>query len=305
MPNKIKLITNEPLAKHLTMRVNQIARFFVEVKSTKELIDAIAWAKKQKLPFFILGGGSNIAFIHDFSGLIIKNSINEIKVFRSNDKDVDIQVSSGVPVSVLIAKTIEMGLSGFECHQGLPGTVGGAIYMNSKWTKPIVYFSDRLVSAVLLTSEGKVKKVKKDYFQFSYGYSALQKTKEIIISAIFRLPREKVNLLKNITSSSLTYRKTTQPFGVATSGCFFKNISKEDQKKLNLPTNSAGYLIDKCGLKNYQVGGFLISPIHANFIINVGKQNSKSSDLIKLIKYIKDNVKEKFNIDLKEEVQLV
>lgn len=305
MKKQLNVTQDEPLSKYLTMRVNQVAKFFVEVKSTDELIKSIAWAKKQKLPFFILGGGSNIVFVHDYPGLVIKNSINEIKVLRSSKKEVDVQVSSGVPVSILIAKIIELGLSGFEYHQGLPGTVGGAIYMNSKWTKPIVYFSDRLISASLLTKEGKIKNVNKDYFKFAYGYSVLQKTKEIIISVVFRLPREDVKLLKSITSNSLTYRKTTQPFGVATSGCFFKNISKEDQKKLNLPTNSAGYLIDQCGLKNYQVGGFVVSPIHANFIVNSGKQNSKSSDLIKMIKYIKDKVKGKFNVNLVEEVQIV
>jgi len=305
MFSKLKILINQPLAKHLTMRVNQVAKYFVEIRSIEGLINSMVWVKKQNLPFFILGGGSNIVFIHNYSGLVIKNSINEIKVLRSSSREVDLEVSSGVSVSFLIAKAIEMGLSGFEHHQGLPGTVGGAIYMNSKWTKPIIYFSDKLISAKLLTTNGKLKEVKKDYFEFAYGFSILQKTKEIIISAVFRLPREKVNLLRKITSDSLIYRKTTQPFGVATSGCLFKNISKKEREKLNLPTNSAGYLIDQCGLKNYKVGGFMISPIHANFIVNVGKQNSRPEDLVKLVKYIKDKVKEKFDINLVEEVQLV
>lgn len=301
----IKVTVNESLGKHITMRVNQVAKFFVEVKTIDELIESIAWAKIQKLPFFVLGGGSNIVFIHDYPGLVIKNSINEIKELKSTDKEVNIQVSSGVPVSLLIAKTIEKGLSGFEYHQGLPGTVGGAVHMNSKWARPVICFSDKLISAVLLTNEGKLKEVNKDYFNFSYGFSILQKTKEILISAIFRLQREEVSVLKKVTLESLDYRKKTQPFGVATSGCLFKNISKEEQNKMNLLTNSAGYLIDQCGLKNYQVGGFMISPIHANFIVNIDKLNSKSSDLIKLIKYIKDKVRGKFNINLVEEVQIV
>ena len=305
MYKTIKVVINEPLAKHLTMRVNQIANLFIEVKSIDELVDSVIWAKKKKLPFFIFGGGSNIVFIHDYPGLVIKNSTNEIKVLKLTDKEVDIRVSSGVPVSVLIAKTIEMGLSGFEYHQGLPGTVGGAIYMNSKWTKPMTYFSDRLVGAVLLTTEGKLKKVNKDYFKFTYGYSILQKTKEILISAVFRLPKVKTNLLNKITLDSLTYRKKTQPFGVATSGCFFKNISKEDQAKLKLPTNSVGYLIDQCWLKNYKIGSFMVSSIHANFIVNIGKQNSESKDLVKLIKYIKDKVRQKFDVNLVEEVEIV
>jgi len=305
MFSKPKILTNEPLAKHLTMRVNQVAKFFIEVKSTDELFKSIAWAKKQKQPFFILGGGSNIVFIHDYPGLVIKISINEIKILHTSDKEVESQVSSGTPVSILITKTIEMGLSGFEYHQGLPGTVGGAIFMNAKWTKPTIYFSDRLINATLLTKAGKLKKVDKDYFKFAYDYSILHTTGEIILDATFCLTKKNSNQLKKIALSSLNYRKITQPFGVATSGCFFQNIRKEDQVRQNLPTNSAGYLIDKCGLKNYQVGGFRVSPIHANFIVNTDKQNSKSSDLIKLIKYIKSKAKEKFNISLKEEVQLL
>ena len=96
------------------------------------------------------------------------------------------------------------------------------------------------------------------------------------------------------------YRKETQPFGVATSGCFFRNISKEDQERLKLPSTSAGYLIDHAGLKTTQVGDFIVSDKHANFIINKG--SGKAEDLLKLVDKIKEEVNKKYGVDLEEEV---
>jgi len=148
-----------------------------------------------------------------------------------------------------------------------------------------------------------VKKVAKSYFKFAYDYSILQKTGEIVLEAVFRLKKIDPKILQDRAARSFKYRKKTQPFGVASSGCFFRNISDEEKNKRNLPTASAGYLIDKAGLKGFTVGGFYVSPIHANFIINKG--NGKNEDLIKLLGIIKKGVKEKFGVELEEEVIII
>lgn len=290
----IKIQRNKDISHFLTLRTKVIAEYFFEAKTRDDLISAKKYALENHLDFFILGGGSNLAILKEkLPGLVVKNNYLDLKILSEDKKNVIISVSSGYPVSLLIAKSIQNGWSGFEYHQGLPGTVGGAIYMNSKWTKPMDYFGENLLFAYLLDKDLKVKKVDKDYFQFSYGYSKLQETKEILLEGVFQLKKDEVKKIKERADFALEYRKKTQPFGVASSGCFFKN-----------PGNiSAGYLIDKAGLKGFSVGDFCVSEIHANFIINKGK--GKKEDLIKLLEIIKKKVKDKFKIELKEEVIVI
>lgn len=278
----------------LTLRTHAVAERFLEAKTKNDLINAKKYCLKHNLPLFILGGGSNLAIIKDkIPGLVVKNSYRNLKVLQKNVDNVIISVSSGYPVSQLISETIEPGYEGFEYHKGLPGTVGGALYMNSKWTRPLNYFSDNLVSAVLVDKKGKVKKVDKKYFKFGYDFSILQQTKEILLEAVFRLKKTDHKTLEKRAEESFEYRKKTQPIGQTTSGCFFKNPGNQ----------SAGLLIDRSGLKGFRVGDFIVSEKHANFIINLG--NGKPEDLLELIEIIKSRVRERFNIELEEEVIIV
>lgn len=291
---KIKLERNKDLFPYLTIRSHIKAEFFFEAKSQDDLINAVLTSKNLNLPLFFLAGGSNLAPQKDkISGLVVHNLYVKKEILREEKDFVEFLVSSGYQVSRLVAETVEAGLAGFEYHKGLPGTVGGAIYMNSKWTKPMNYFGQNLLYAYLLGRDGNIKKVDKKYFQFAYDYSILQKTKEILLEAVFQLTKTDKKILKARSDAALEYRKKTQPYGVASSGCFFKNAG---------PT-SAGYLIDKAGLKGYAVGGFVVSDKHANFILNKG--NGKPKDLVKLVFHIKNRVKEKFGVELEEEVILV
>ncbi|GAB4219320.1 MAG: UDP-N-acetylmuramate dehydrogenase [Candidatus Microgenomates bacterium] len=295
---------NKDISSFLTLKNQVIVENFFEAKTRDDLIDIKRYSLKKNIPIFILGGGSNIAFLTDkFKGIVVKNNYRELKIESENSKEILISVSSGYPVSLLISKSIEKGWSGFEYHQGLPGTVGGAIYMNSKWTKPLTFFGDNLVFAYLIANSDQIKKVDKDYFKFAYDFSILQKTKEILLEAVFKLKKDDKKNIKERADFALNYRKKTQPFGVATSGCFFQNISEKDKIEKNLPTTSAGYLIDKAGLKGFSIGDFYVSNIHANFIINRG--NGKREDLMKLLSIIKEKVKKKFGIELKEEVIII
>ncbi len=277
-----------------TLRTIAKAQYYLEAKSPDDFIEAKKISLTKKFPLTIIGGGSNIALIQkEIKGLVVKNAYIDKKVVAETADYVDLSVSSGYPVGLLINETVDAGWSGFEYHKGLPGTVGGAIYMNAKWTRPVSYFGDRLISANLVDANGKVKCVDRNYFQFAYDSSILQKTKEILIEAVFRLPKENPAVLRKRAEGALAYRQATQPMGVATSGCFFQNING----------TSAGYLIDKAGLKGYSVGGFYVSDKHANFIVNRG--NGKAEDLIKLTAIIKEKVKEKFGVEMKEEVVVV
>lgn len=284
-----------------TLKIKSVAKYFLDAQSAQDLQNILKLASRDKFPYFILGGGSNIAFNQDYYDLlVVRNKFIKKEVLKEDNNYCYINISSGYPVSRLVKELIELGLSGFEYHLGLPGTLGGAIFMNSKWTNPVSYIGDNLVEAYILTKDGEIKTVSSSYFKFSYGYSYLQETGEVFLSGVFKLKKEDPLILKKRAQESLEYRKNTQPYAVSTGGCFFKNLSLEEKEKHGLPTTSAGYLIDKCGLKGIKIGSFKVSEKHANFIINEG--DGDPSDLRKLISYIKDAVYKKFGIKLKEEV---
>ena len=277
-----------------TLRSNTTAEYFLDARTREDLIEGKKFALKNKLPVFILAGGSNLAIVKEkIEGLVIKNNYKEMTIIKEADDHVLLSVSSGYPVSLLVNETVKKGYQGFEYHRGLPGTVGGAIYMNSKWTRPESYFGDSLVMGYLVTGLGEIKEVDKKYFEFAYDYSILQKTKEILLEAVFKLKKISSSILEERAKSAFEYRKQTQPMGEKTSGCFFKNVEGK----------SAGQMIDQSGLKGFAVGDFFVSSIHANFIINRGHGQTK--DLIKLVKIIKERVKQKFEVELHEEVIII
>ena len=296
-----RVVSDKNISLYITLRTQTVAEYYFEADSREDLIAAVTSAHELNIPFTILGGGSNMAVMEPkIKGLVIRNLYQKLEVIKDSGDTVDLFVSSGYSTGRLVRETVEKGFAGFEYHLGLPGSVGGAIFMNSKWTRPVSYFGDSLVSASIIDRTGFVRKVDREYFQFAYDFSILQKTKEIVLDAVFKLQKMDSALLDQRSKDALAYRKQTQPFGVATSGCFFRNISKTDQESLHLSTTSAGYLIDHAGLKNTEVGGFIVSDKHANFVINKG--NGNADDLVKLIGIIKERVKEKFGVELEEEV---
>lgn len=284
---------NVDITRFTTFRIKSLAREFMEARTREDLIEAKKYSVKNEIPLLVIGGGSNTILLSDFRGLVVRNLYMKTELIEDHGEVVDMVVSSGYPVSRLIAETTEKGYEGFEYHLGLPGTVGGAIYMNSKWTKPEIYFGDNLLSANIVDKDGSEKKVDKEYFHFAYDYSKLQDTGDLLLDAVFRLKKNSPSVLKKRAKDALEYRKQTQPFGVATGGCIFQNIDGQ----------SAGELIDKAGLKGTREGAFVVSDIHANFVINEG--DGAPNDLKKLLDRIKSSVKEKFGVDLKEEVRII
>lgn len=297
---------NVDLFPYLSMRIHTKAQYFFEAKTADDLVNAYLAVKENAIPLFLLGGGSNAVFRKStVSGLVVKNSFSKFAILSEDAVFALVYVASGTPTSFVFQKTVEAGLAGFSYFKGLPGQIGGAIYMNSKWTKPPIHIGDNLVEATLIDVHGKTKTVQRSYFKFAYDYSYLQETHEILVDATFRLHKKDKKTLMEQAESALVYRKQTQPMGSATCGCFFQNITEEEQQLHNLPYRSAGYLIDKAELKGYTVGGFCVSDKHANFIENTGKGNARPEDLMTLIKTIKEKVEEKCGIILKEEVELL
>ncbi|MDA1316886.1 MAG: UDP-N-acetylmuramate dehydrogenase [bacterium] len=292
------------LSPYLTMKMQIVAQYYFEPTSIEDWQRIVTLTFDHNIPFLVLGGGSNLTtFQGTIPGVTIRNRYVHMTTIDETDTYVDLSISSGYPMGHVVKETVKRGLSGFEYHLGLPGTLGGAIYMNSKWTKPISYVSDRLLLGTLLDKNGTLFQQPRDYFEFAYDYSTLQQTGDIFLEGVFRLSKEDPTILEKRAQEALEYRKQTQPMGVATVGCFFQNISKEEQSKYNLPTQSAGYLIDQAGMKGKRVGDFHVSEKHANFIINSGY--GKPEDLQELMRQVKEAVKNKYTVELIEEVRVI
>src|SRR3989339_52048 len=279
-PDNIK--KSESLSKHSTFRVGGEAKYFYECGNTKEIPDLIRWAYHNKLPFFVLGGGSNVIFPDKgFDGLVIKITASEIKVGKTQ-----ITAEAGAKLMQVAKIAGENDLGGIEEFISIPGSVGGAVRGNAGcFGKEI----SSVLRAAWILKAGRVQKVGKDYFNFSYRYSRLKDTHEVLLKAVFSIHK---GCDQKRMKEVLALRKEKQPWGLS-AGSFFKNPNGA----------SAGELIEKCGLKGKTFGGAQISEKHANFILNLG--SAKASDILALAKMAQDAVKEKFDVDLEPEVQIV
>lgn len=311
-PHRIK--TSEPMSLHTTFKIGGPAEFYISVEKIEDLIKTINTARELHIPFFVLGGGSNI-LVSDvgIKGLVIKNDCHHFEMLgisgRVKNQKVNMDkalvfAESGVITNQLVRFTIEQGLSGLECFLGIPGTIGGAIFMNAHFLKEKKYIGDCVYRVKLLGADGTIKEVDNSYFRFNYDKSYIQKTGEIVLSVIFQMsPFVKRNLWEKATEA-LNYRNKTQPKKTS-AGCIFRNISLSEA--LSIPTpdriTSAGYFIEKSGLKGKKIGDAVISDIHANYIVNLG--NAKAKDIMDLIRLTKKTVFEKFGVNLILEINTI
>lgn len=302
---------NVPLAPFTTFKIGGPADLFYEARSIEEFVEAVTKARELGIPITILGGGSNVLIADKgIRGLVVKNNTSTISIRGMKGKYqggetkglVFVEADSGVVFNKLVRFTVEEGLGGLEAHLGLPGTVGGAIFMNSKWTKPASYVGDAVYQVTILTLQNDVKVVGRSYFRFGYDTSIIQKTRDIVLRVVFSLsPKVKDELWKT-ANQSIAYRRESQPQGMKSPGCTFRNISKAQAVAAATPnhTTSAGFLVDHAGLKGKAVGDAQISPIHANFIVNNG--HARATDVVELIELARLKVKEQFGVELQEEI---
>lgn len=292
---------NISLTKYTTFRIGGPAKYFFAARNKEDLIKAVSAAKKNKLPFFILGSGSNI-LINDkgFSGLIIKNEARDFKI-----KNNLIITESGAILSKVIDASIKAGLSGLVEGSGIPGTLGGAVYGNAGWSKGAWTIGSFVKEVKLLMPDGKIKKANKKWLSFNYRSTRLKKMKggkPVILEIILELPARGGSAfggkkgvpedLERRRKEILETRFQKIPRGFS-AGSIFKNP----------PPKKAGYLIEECGFKGKRIGNVKVSEIHANFIVNSGRGQAK--DVLNLIKLIKNKVKRKFKINLEEEIEFI
>jgi len=284
------ILINEPLGKYSTFQIGGISDYFYIVKKTSELSSLIEFCKKNDISFYIFAGGSNILFSDKgFRGLIIKIETEDIET-----NGTQVTADAGVKIPDLVQFSVNQGLSGLEPWIGLPGTVGAAVRGNAGCNG--LETLECMASATLLDPKsGKIRTELAPYFDFSYRHSKLADTGEIVLSATFNCQKRTVSIEEQqaTINEHRKSRLSKQPFG-CTTGSFFKNP---------LPDKPAGYLIDQAGLKGATHGGAQISEKHANFFLNKG--GATSEDIIALSELAQREVKSKFGLDLKREVQVV
>lgn len=292
---------NVPLAPLTTFRLGGQARYLYPAKSKEEIIEAVKVAKESSLPFFILGGGSNLLVADKgFDGLVIKVRSSMIKV-----KNETIGTESGVILGQAVTDSAKTGLTGLEWAVGIPGTVGGAIHGNAGAFGQ--HFAEVVEQVEIMDENSQIRVLGNKDCQFNYRDSIFKHRPWVILEAVLKLKKGDLARSQNLTQEYLRRRRIPSH---PSAGSVFKNIAvsnlppetrkivpKEKIKGGMVPT---GYLIEQCGLKGRKVGGAKIFEKHANFIVNLGE--AKASEVIELIRLCKERVKEKFAIELEEEI---
>jgi len=311
------------LKDYTTFKIGGKASYFAEISEKGKLIKTLKWAKEHSLPFFILGNGSNVLFSDKgYRGIIIKIQNSKFKIQNNS-----IKVGAGLLLVDFLTKCVKNNLSGFEWMAGIPGTIGGAVYGNAgafgwevkdffKWAKTINP----------KTFQEKIYSFKQ--CRFGYRESIFKKSKnkndikEIIWEVALKIRKGEKKDIQEKINGYLEHKIRQGMFKYPSAGSVFKNILIKDTPYYNFynPRSetinikgeeatvkkgkiSAGWFIEKCGLKEKRSGGAKISDFHANLIVNFNK--AKAKDILFLIKFIKKKVFEKFKIKLEEEIMVL
>lgn len=277
---------NKLLSELCTFGIGGPARYFTEVKTIEEMQQAIITCQQQKIPLLILGKGSNCLFDdRGFNGAVILNKID----FLERPQPHIYHVGAGYSFSLLGNQTARQGWTGLEFASGIPGSIGGAVFMNAGANGRET--SQCLTSVDFISAEGTLQVWNKSDLHFAYRTSSFQKMVGAIVGATFMLSPSKT--ARNSQIEIIEYRKKTQPLRDKSAGCIFRNPE----------CNHAGALIEKSGLKGLTIGNAKVSEIHANFIVNAGKATAK--EILSLIAEVKAQVKEKTGIELESEVRYI
>jgi UDP-N-acetylmuramate dehydrogenase len=291
--------TAEPLAPYTTFKIGGPADLFYEPESADDLAAAVLAARRHGVPWFLLGVGANI-LVGDrgFRGLVIRNRARRIEILPGGL----VRAESGTQVDPdLIAAAVSRGLSGLEHYVGIPSTVGGALWQNLHFLSPAparertMFIAEVTHEAEILTEEGERRTVPVDYFQFGYDQSILHLRRDVVLAATFALTPSDPARLRAILRENLDWRRARHPplDTEPSAGSIFKKIEGI----------GAGRLIDECGLKGEMIGGAMVTPRHANILINKG--GATAADVRALIARVQEVVLARTGYRLEPEISFV
>lgn len=282
-----KMLEHEPLARYTTWRLGGPARYLLLPADTEDVVKGLELAHERGLPWIVLGLGSNL-LVKDggFPGVVIRMGKG---VDRFEMKGATAIVGGGMPTPILARRTAEAGFAGVERFIGIPGTVGGGIYMNAGCHG--AEFAEVVTEVTVMDAKGKVKQLSRKQISFKYRSSNLE---GIVIEAKLGLAEEPPAKLKELQGKLFRWRKAGTPFDQPCCGSTFTNPGG---------AKTAGMLIDECGLKGFTLGGAQVSTMHANYFINKG--NATASDMLKLIEHVRKTVAKKTGVTLALECKVI
>ncbi len=282
-------LENEPMSQHTTFRIGGPADYFVSVRSEKQLQDLIEFSERENLPYFVMGNGSNLLVSDSgIRGLVIElgKEFCEIKADGTR-----IYAQAGALLSRVASVAMNNCLSGMEEISGIPGTLGGAVYMNAGAYGGEI--SSVIETVNYLDSDGKIKTARGNECEFGYRTSIFEKGDKVIVSAVLSLSNGNQDEIKAKMADYTCRRKTKQPLQYPSGGSTFKRPEG----------HFAGALIEEAGLKGFSIGGAQISELHAGFVINKG--GATASDVLAVVRHAQKTIWEKFGVRLETEIKLV
>lgn len=279
---------HEPLAYYTYTKTGGPADILIFPTSTKEVQEVIEWINKEELPLTVLGNASNL-IVKDGGIRGVVMILTEMKQIEVEKKK--IRVQSGARLIDTSYAAYEAGLTGLEFACGIPGSVGGAVYMNAGAYDGEV--KESIETVTVLTRDGEVKILKNEDLDFSYRHSIIQETHDIVLEVVFALDYGKEKAIKERMDELTFLRESKQPLEYPSCGSVFKR-----------PTGYfTGKLIQEAGLQGLVWGGAQISEKHAGFIVNINQ--ATATDYIELIEHIKAVILEKNNVQLETEVRII
>lgn len=282
------ILKNEPMSGHTSFKIGGPARVFMQPESHEEMVDIIDKLQCESARFMVMGNGSNLLFADGgFNGAVIKtDKIDGIEIDGEQ-----ITVDCGVLLSRVASVACEAGLSGLEFAAGIPGSIGGAIYMNAG-----AYggeMSQVVKSSVWMSDFGVISTIDNAGHGFGYRKSIFNENNGILLRTTLKLNKGNKGEIKAEMKELAARRREKQPLDLPSAGSAFKRPKD----------GYAAQLIEECGLKGLSVGGAMVSPKHSGFIVNTG--GATAADVMKLVKMVKEKVLEEKGIELEEEIRCV
>lgn len=290
-----RIHANASLAPLTTFRVGGPAEWLLETRNSEEVLTALRLAHDAGVAVTMLGGGSNVLVADaGVRGLVIRPRGGDVQ--RIDDGHVRAEAS--VTINGLVRWLIVHAAAGLEEWAGTPGTVGGAVFGNAHFGGRLI--GELIAGARLARRDGTAIDVPASALEFGYDRSRLQTSGEVLLSAVFRVHPGDPAAMRAIARRSLAFRKGTQPLDTPSAGCIFQNPDRDRDAVPDGMPWSAGALVDRAGLKNASIGGARVSPAHGNFIVNDGTATAR--DVRRLIENCRQAVRERFGVDLREEI---
>ena len=282
------VIVDAEMKNYVHFRVGGPADILLIPENKDQVVKTIEICKNNNIPYFVVGNGSNL-LVRDggIKGVVIK--FNEVKNITVQGEV--IEAECGAMLKDVSNEALKSSLAGFEFACGIPGTIGGAVFMNAgAYDGEIAHVIE---SAEVIDNNGEIKVLSKDELELGYRSSVVMKKNYIVLSARFKLKHGEVRKIKEIVEDLTNKRESKQPLEYPSAGSTFKR-----------PVGYyAGKLIQDAGLKGYVIGGAAVSEKHSGFVIN--KSNATAKDILDLIAHIQNEVKDKFDVELHPEVRII